>query len=247
MIEAFFYHVGAMTILGGQLLRSLRELHKIPRLFLQQLDRIGVGSIPLVALTSAFTGMVASVQTAYQVRDYVPLDFLGAGVAKAIMIELGPVLTALVVAGRVGAGIAAELGTMRVTEQIDALEIMAIDPVRYLVLPRVLAGILALPLLTVLAEVVAILGAAFVSATVLNVSYATFFHGIQLFFLPRDLFGGLAKSVVFGFLITFLGCHFGYTSGRGASGVGRATTYAVVFSSLFVLMFDYILGTLLFG
>ena len=247
MIESFFYHLGALVRLLLYLFRSLREIRKISPQFIQNLDRIGIGSIPLVVVASAFTGMVASVQTAYQVRDYVPLDFLGAGVAKAIMIELGPVLTALIIAGRVGAGIAAELGTMRVTEQIDALEVMAIDPVRFLVLPRVLAGIIVVPLLTVLGEAVSIIGAAIVSATFLRISYSTFFHGIRLFFLPLDLWGGLAKSLVFGLVITLIGCHFGFNAERGAKGVGKATTLAVVFSSLLILMFDYILGTIIFG
>lgn len=246
MIINLFYHLGSLVRLVYYLLRSFKEIGKIFDQLVQSLDRIGIGSIPLVFVASAFTGMVASVQTAYQVRDYVPLDFLGAGVAKAIMIELGPVLTALIIAGRVGAGIAAEIGTMRVTEQIDALEVMAIDPVRYLVLPRVIAGIIAVPLLTVLGEAVAISGAAVASATFLRVPYSTFFQGIKLFFLPLDLWGGLAKSVVFGFVITLMGCHFGFNAELGAKGVGKATTLAVVFSSLLILMFDYILGTIIF-
>ncbi len=241
------YHIGAFSRLLFNMVRGLREVRKIPGPLIHSLSQIGLGSLPLVAVASVFTGMVASVQTAYQVRDYVPLDFLGAGVAKAIMVELGPVLTALVVAGRVGAGIAAELGTMRVTEQIDALELMAIDPVRFLVLPRVIAGTIAIPLLTVVAEVVALLGSAVVSYLVVQVSFATFFHGVQLFFLPKDLWGGLVKSVVFGFLITFLGCYYGFHAEGGAVGVGRATTRAVVASALAVLMFDYILGSLIYG
>ena len=247
VIWNLLYHVGAFSRLLFYMVRGLREVRKLPGLVVRSMADIGLGSLPLVAMASVFTGMVASVQTAYQVRDYVPLDFLGAGVAKAIMVELGPVLTALVVAGRVGAGIAAELGTMRVTEQIDALELMAIDPVRFLVLPRVIAGTIAIPLLTVIAEVVALIGSAVISYLVVQVSFTTFFHGVQLFFLPKDLWGGLLKSVVFGFLITFLGCYYGFHAEGGAVGVGRATTRAVVASALAVLMFDYILGSLIYG
>lgn len=242
----FAYFLGGVTELLYQSLLALREIKKLPRNLFEQMNELGVNSLPLVLITSTFTGMVTSVQVAYQIRDYAPLDFLGAGVAKMVMVELGPVLTALVVAGRVGAGIAAELGTMRVTEQIDALECMAIDPVRYLVLPRLFAGIIMVPLLTIFAEFVAIGGAGIISKIIFDLPMSTFFQGIRLFFLPKDLFGGLAKSVVFGFVITLMGSYYGFNAEGGAVGVGKATTRAVVASSLLILMFDYILGVLIF-
>jgi phospholipid/cholesterol/gamma-HCH transport system permease protein len=238
--------VGGVVELIWNSILGLREIRKLPEQLFVQMQEMGVNSMPLVLLTSTFTGMVTAVQVAYQIRDYAPLDFLGAGVAKMVMMELGPVLTALVVAGRVGAGIAAELGTMRVTEQIDALECMAIEPVRYLVLPRLIAGVIMVPVLTIMAEFVAISGAAIVSKVVVDLPTATFFQGIKLFFLPKDLFGGLLKSVVFGFIIALMGSYYGFNAEGGAVGVGKATTRAVVASSLLILVSDYFLGVLIF-
>lgn len=246
----FFFKIA--NLVGGVIeliwvsILGLREIKKLPKQLFIQMQEMGVNSMPLVLLTSTFTGMVTAVQVAYQIRDYAPLDFLGAGVAKMVMMELGPVLTALVVAGRVGAGIAAELGTMRVTEQIDALECMAIEPARFLVLPRLISGIIMVPVLTILAEFVAISGAAIVSQVVVDLPTATFFQGIRLFFLPKDLFGGLMKSVVFGFIIALMGSYYGFNAEGGAVGVGKATTRAVVASSLLILVSDYFLGVLIF-
>ncbi|HDL60495.1 MAG TPA: ABC transporter permease, partial [candidate division WOR-3 bacterium] len=160
-------HIGEFFILMKDSVLGVTNLYKIRKELLRQLEFFGVNSIPLVTFASLFTGMVSSVQTAYQIRDYAPLDFLGAGVAKAVMVELGPVLTALIMAGRVGAGIAAELGTMRVTEQIDALEVIGIDPAGFLILPRLIAGLIMVPLLTVLADFVAITGSAVISKLIL--------------------------------------------------------------------------------
>lgn len=241
------YRIGDITGFFVNILVSFKEIGKIFKRLPYDFYSLGVGSLPIVLLTSTFTGMVSSVQIAYQIRDYAPLDLLGAGVAKMVMVELGPVLTALVVAGRIGAGIAAELGTMRVTEQIDALEFMAIDPIRFLVTPKIITGIVALPILTVFADFVAILGGAFVSKVVMQVSYSVFFQWIKTLFLPLDLFGGLLKSFVFGFIITFIGSYMGFSTMGGAVGVGKSTTKAVVYSSIFVLIADYFLGVWIFG
>ncbi len=238
---------GQAFILLWDSILSLRELRKIKRPFVEQLEFFGTRSLFLVALASSFVGMVSSVQTAYQIKDYAPLDLLGMGVAKVVMMELGPVITALIVAGRVGAGMAAELGTMRITEQIDALETLGIDSIRHLILPRLLAGIIMMPLLVVLADFVSIMSSAIVSALYLDIPFSTFFSGIRMYFYPIDLFGGLLKSVAFGFLIAFVSSSFGYYAKEGAKGVGIATTQAVMYSSLFVLMADYILGVILYG
>jgi len=240
-------HIGEFFILMKDSVLGVTNLYKIRKELLRQLEFFGVNSIPLVSFASLFTGMVSSVQTAYQIRDYAPLDFLGAGVAKAVMVELGPVLTALIMAGRVGAGIAAELGTMRVTEQIDALEVIGIDPAGFLILPRLIAGLIMVPLLTVLADFVAITGSAVISKLILDLDFSVFFQGIKLFFHSIELFGGLLKSVVFGFIIAAVGSYSGYIAKEGAVGVGKATTRAVVISSLTVLMADYFLGVILYG
>ncbi len=165
---------------------------------------------------------------------------------KAIVIELSPVLTALVIAGRVGAGIAAEVGTMKVTEQIDALESMAISPVRYLVMPRFFASTIMIPLLTVFSDFIAIFGALAVSVLFVDISYETFLNGVKTSFQLSDMFSGLVKSAVFGAIIGIVGCHEGYQAEGGARGVGKVTTEAVVISAVLILIADYIIATILF-
>jgi phospholipid/cholesterol/gamma-HCH transport system permease protein len=220
---------------------------KNPYLTSEQMLFMGVNSLPLVIFTSVFTGAVSAVQASYQFQNFIPMRYLGTAVGKAVIIELGPVLTALVVAGRVGASIAAELGTMRVTEQIDALETMALDPVRYLVVPRFLAGIIMLPVLTIIADLVAILGGLAVAVWFLDLTSYTFLNGVRLFFDLQDLFAGLVKSIVFGGIISLIGCFQGFRTLGGAEGVGFSTTRAVVVSSILILLSDYIIASIIFG
>jgi len=243
---SFFEDLGGACALLGGVVRVLPGIVKSVPLTVEQMMRIGVGSLPLVIVTSIFTGGVAAVQAAYQFQDYVPMRYLGTVIGKSVVIELGPVLTALVVGGRVGASIAAELGTMRVTEQIDALETLAIDPIRYLVLPRFLAGIIMLPVITVFSDVLAIGGGWAVALTALNVDTHTFAEGLRLFFRVRDVFGGLIKAFFFGMIIAIMGCYYGFRAEGGAEGVGRATTRAVVSSCLSILVLDYVLASVLF-
>jgi phospholipid/cholesterol/gamma-HCH transport system permease protein len=174
------------------------------------------------------------------------MRFLGTVVAKSVVIELGPVLTALVVGARVGASIAAELGTMRVTEQIDALEMMAIDPVRYLAMPRFVAACIMLPMLTVFADVIAILGGWVVAMGTLDVTNKTFTDGLRTFFEAKDVYGGLIKAFVFGGIIAISGTVHGFSATGGAEGVGAAAMRAVVTSSVLILVADYILTTVIF-
>jgi len=243
---AFVCSVGGTFILVGQLLRSLREFPKTIPQTLVQMEQIGIGSIPLVLVTSVFVGAVAAVQAAYQFQDYVPMRFLGTVVGKSVILELGPVLTALVVGGRVSASIAAELGTMKVTEQIDAMEILAIDPVRYLVLPRMVAAVIMLPVLTIFSDFLAILGGMVVANLSIGVSVATFTEGLRLFFYVEDVISGLLKTVTFGAIIALMGCYNGFRTHGGAEGVGRATMHAVVSSCLLILITNYFLATVLF-
>lgn len=214
---------------------------------LKQLEFFAISSLFIVALAASFTGMVTSVQSAYQIRGLLPLDLLGAGVGKMVTIELGPVLTALILAGRAGAAIASEIATMNVTDQLDAMEVMGIDPYRYLILPKVVVGTLVTPLLVVFADFMAILSSAIVSKVMLDVEYSTFLRSFQDYFYLKDFLGGLLKGVVFGFIITTVSCYMGITSREGARGVGLATMRAVIYSSVFVLFFDYILGSLIYG
>jgi phospholipid/cholesterol/gamma-HCH transport system permease protein len=243
----FFEEVGGVAILIKDIFLRLPRVFRSFHLTFEQMLSMGVNSLPLVLITSIFTGAVSSVQAAYQFSDYVPMRYLGTVVGKAVMIELGPVLTALVVAGRVGAGIAAELGTMKVTEQVDALETLALDPIRYLAVPRFMGGIIMLPVLTIFSDFVALLGGLGVAVFYLDVSSHTFLNGVKLFFHLRDLFGGLFKAFIFGGIIAIIGCYQGFRTRGGAEGVGTSTTRAVVLSAVLILIFDYIIATILFG
>jgi phospholipid/cholesterol/gamma-HCH transport system permease protein len=243
----FLEDVGGITLLikniFKNLLRGITHFHSTA----EQMVFMGINSFPLVFTTSIFTGGVSAVQFAYQFADYVPMRYLGTGVGKAVIIELGPVLTALVVAGRVGASIAAELGTMKVTEQIDALESLAIDPVKFLVVPRFLSGIIMLPVLVVVSDIIAILGGLGVSVFFLRISPYTFINGLKMFFYISDVLAGLFKALVFGGIISVIGCYQGFRTQGGAEGVGRSTTRAVVLSSVLILISDYIIASILFS
>jgi phospholipid/cholesterol/gamma-HCH transport system permease protein len=238
--------VGRITLLVREMGRA--SLQRLPslRLIVDEMDLIGVGSLGLVIVVSLFTGAVAAVQAAYQFSSVVPLKYLGAVIMRSVIIELGPVLTALVVGGRVGAAIAAELGSMKVTEQIDALRAMGINPVRHLVVPRVVAATIMLPVVTVFANAIAIFGGFIVAVATIGVSPVTYVNGLKDFFYMKDLMSGLLKAVAFGNIIGTMGCYWGFQTEGGAEGVGIATTRAVVSSCVLVLISDYLLATVLF-
>lgn len=238
--------LGRLGLLLGRILRAFLAIPRSLGLIFHQMLIIGNGSIPLVLVTSVFTGAVATIQAHYQFQDYVPIRFLGTVVAKSVMIELGPALTALVVGARVGASIAAELGTMKVTEQIDALEMMAIDPVRYLAMPRFVAACIMLPMLTIFSDAIAILGGLFVAINALDVSPKIFIDGLRFLFQAQDLWGGLIKAFCFGAIIALSGCVHGFHARGGAAGVGEAAMRAVVMSSLLVLVTNYVLAAVIF-
>jgi len=238
--------VGRVTLMLRDVVRFLIPgLRSFGRL-VQQMNAIGVGSLWLVVVVSLFTGAVAAVQAAYQFTAVVPMRYLGSVILRSVIIELGPVLTALVIGGRVGASIAAELGTMKVTEQIDALRAMAIHPVRYLVVPRVVAAVIMLPIITIFSDAIAIFGGYVVAITSIGVSSHTYTQSLKDFFLMKDLWSGLIKSFFFGGIIGTMGCFHGFATEGGAEGVGLATTYAVVASCVLVLISDYVLANVLF-
>ena len=238
--------VGRISLLVIDTFRMLVRGLRAYRLVVEQMHAIGVQSLMLVFIVSLFTGAVAAVQAAYQFSNVVPLKYISSVILRSVIIELGPVLTALIVGGRVGASIAAELGTMRVTEQIDALEAMAINPVRYLVVPRVVAAVVMLPMLTVLADAIAIFGGYVVSVTTVGVSTHAYVVGLKQFFYFKDLWSGLIKAFFFGGIIGWMGCYYGFRTEGGAEGVGVATTRAVVSSCVQVLISDYVLANVLF-
>ena len=210
-----------------------------------QMYLIGITSVPLVALTSIFTGAVAAWQAAYNFADYVPLRYVGTAVGKSVMLEVGPVLTALVVSGRVGAAMTAELGTMAVTEQIDAMKVLDLNPFRFLMAPRLLASMIMLPMLTILSSFIAILGALAVVTLFKGLSPESFWYGVRLFYTNWDMFVGILKSFVFGIIIAMFGCYYGYTSTHGAEGVGRATMASVVASNVSVLISGFLISNFL--
>jgi phospholipid/cholesterol/gamma-HCH transport system permease protein len=236
-----------MFILLGKFIISLKEVHRSFGLFMEQLYLLGVKSLPLIIIISIFVGAVSAWQAAYQFKFIgAPLRLLGHAVGKAVVIELAPVLSAIVFAGRVGAGVTAELGTMKVTEQIDALESMGISPVRYLVQPRVLASVFMVPFLVVFANFVAIMGALVVSIMGVAVSSETFLMGFKDSFKLSDFINGLIKAGVFGFIIGIVGCYFGFSTRGGAQGVGHSTTASVVVSMVLILIFNFVFAVILF-
>ncbi len=238
--------IGKYFLFNYQVVISLPKFLKRHSLIAYQMKKVGIDSLPLVLVTSAFTGMVTAVQSVYQTKGFLPHKYIGFLVGKSVMMELAPVLTALVVAGRVGASMAAELGTMRVTEQIDALHTLAIDPVDYLLLPRIIAGFIMLPVLTVFSILIGMFSGYLIANINYGLSSAMFINGLRQFFLPLDLWGGMSKSFVFGLIISTIGCFEGYYASGGAEGVGKVTTRAVVFSSIFILVMDYVMASILF-
>lgn len=242
----FFKEIGQVSKLFWGIIRNFTWIPRSWKLILYQMEHIGVNSLPLVIIIAVFTGAVAAWQAAYQLKGIAPLSFLGAATSRAIITELGPVLTGIVIAGRVGASIAAELGTMKVTEQIDALETMAINPVRYLAMPRFLASILMMPLLVIFANFIAVFGAYIVSNYFLGISFAVFFKSVRRFFEVSDLLSGLLKTIFFGGVTALLGCHIGFRTEGGAEGVGLSTIRSFVLSAALILILDYLLWMLLF-
>ena len=238
--------VGRVTLMLRDVARFLAPGMRSFGRVVQQMNAIGVGSLWLVFVVSLFTGAVAAVQAAYQFTSVVPMRYLGSVILRSVIIELGPVLTALVIGGRVGASIAAELGTMKVTEQIDALRAMAIHPVRYLVVPRVVAAVIMLPIITIFSDAIAIVGGYVVAITSIGVTSHTYTQSLKDFFLLKDLWSGLIKAFFFGGIIGTMGCYYGFATEGGAEGVGAATTRAVVSSCVLVLISDYVLANVLF-
>lgn len=237
-------HVGAVSILFGQTVKeTVRRRPEWP-ILIDQLHHLGVRSLAIGTVTALFTGMVLALQTSYSLAAYGGKVFVGDVVALSLVRELGPVLTSLMVGGRVGAGITAELGSMKVTEQIDAIRAMAASPVRKLVVPRVLSILVMLPILVVLADVVGILGGLIITVSTLN-QPASFYiqHVIQALNL-NDILSGVGKTFFFALFISLIACHNGLTAEGGADGVGRATTQTVVASSLTVLIADFFLTKL---
>ncbi len=223
------------------------NMRKHRDLILEQVESVGLGSLPIIAIVSAFLGLVTTVQLSYQLLGLLPRYFLGATVGRMVLIELGPILTGLIVSGRCASAMAAEIGTMRVTEQIDALESMAINPYRFLNFPRIFGTMIALPILTVFSEFISIYAGGLYAHVFLNVPLDVYNYGLVRNFYHRDLFGGLLKAFLFSFAISVSGCYYGFRVKGGAREVGTATTYAVVTACVLILILDFIVALVVFG
>jgi phospholipid/cholesterol/gamma-HCH transport system permease protein len=244
-VLALLDHLGRMGLFLGQALVLVFVPPLKVRRIIRQVHFIGARSSLVIGLTGVFTGMVLGLQGYDTLSRFGSTAFLGPAVAISLITELGPVLSALMVTGRAGSALTAELGIMRITEQIDALEVMALNPMRYLIVPNILAGIIVMPLLGALFDVVGIYGGYLVGVKLLGVSSGTYFNGMTNSVDLSDITIGLYKSLSFGLLITLICCFKGYNAGYGAEGVSKATTEAVVYSSVTVLVLDYFLNSVL--
>ncbi|HTW83509.1 MAG TPA: ABC transporter permease [Candidatus Sulfotelmatobacter sp.] len=242
-----FAYAGGVSELLADTLRFVLQLRIRMGETFDQAYLLGVQSWPIVLLTSLFTGMVFSLESAVQAVQYGVGNLVGGVVAYSTLRELGPMLSAVVVAGRTGAAIAAELGSMVVTEQIEALQSLGLSPTRMLVVPRLVALVVMLPLLTILADVVSILGGAWVAHIYAHISYESFLESMRSTVGINDLFKGLVKSVVFAVIIAIVGAYQGLSTRGGAAGVGRSTTSAVVVSIILIFIFNFTLSYLLYG
>ena len=239
MIFSFLAGIGEYSIFIGRVFYFLPRIFRRHQELVLQLKRIGYDSIFLITLTAAFTGLVTALQAVYQSKGYIPLNLFSVLIGKSTMIELAPVLTALVMTGKVGASIAAEIGTMKVSEQLDALQSMNIAPEDFLYLPRIMAGLIVFPILTLYADLVSIVCAWYFSWIRYGIHHYTFFNNMRSYFESFDLLSGLIKAFVFGFIITSLSCFFGSRTSGGAEGVGRSTTLTVVYSAVLILVMDF--------
>lgn len=254
----FIRSIGAFTIdfarMIGEFFIYIMQIFKAlftPKFYykelLKQLQEIGFYSLPVVGMTAIFTGAVLALQSYTGFSRFNAESSIASVVVLSITRELGPVLAGLMLAGRVSAAISAEIGTMKVTEQIDALYTLNTDPFKYLILPRVLAGVLMMPCLVLIADIIGVFGGYLVSVYKLGFASHTYIQNTISFLEPWDVLSGLIKAAAFGFIVTIMGCYCGYQSDRGAQGVGRATTNAVVSASVLILLSNYLITGLLFN
>ena len=243
----FMVHTGRLTFFVLQALYYAVKPPYYPRQLMRQLMEIGYYSLPVVGLTALFTGMVLALQSYTGFSRFSAEGAVATVVVLSITRELAPVLAGLMVAGRVGASMAAEIGTMRVTEQIDALSTLATNPIQYLVTPRLLAGIITLPILVFIADIIGVMGGYLVCVYKLGFNGSNYLHQTLQYLEFSDVISGLTKAGVFGFFTSAMGCYHGYHSKGGAQGVGTATTQAVVSASILILITNYLLTAVLFS
>jgi phospholipid/cholesterol/gamma-HCH transport system permease protein len=229
---------GRFGTFASSVVRAVPDVKTWLRLLVMHMARLGVESLPIALFIAGFTGIVLSLQASYTFTGAIPEYFVGTLVGKTMILELGPVLTGLALAGRVGANIAAEIGTMRVTEQIDALETLGYNPASYLVVPRVIAGFIMFPVVVAFADAIGVVGGWITALNLLDMSTPEFVRGLRLFWDPFDIRYSLIKAASFGLAVTSIGAYYGFNTSGGAEAVGRSTTQAVVVSSMLILVLD---------
>ncbi len=239
-------HTGSVAILTGRAFVALVRRPFEIGLWVDQMEQIGVRSLGVAGITTVFTGMVLALQTAFSLPSLGVKYYIGAVVSKSLVRELGPVLTALIVGGRIGSGMTAELGTMKVTEQIDALRSMASDPVKKLVVPKLAATLIMLPALTVIGDFLGILGGLFIAVVQLDVSAGFYINDVTTALTLQDVASGVGKAFFFAYFIAIIGCYNGLNASGGADGVGRATTNTVVEAAILILVSDFFLTKLFY-
>jgi phospholipid/cholesterol/gamma-HCH transport system permease protein len=243
----FLQTIGALVMFCASVIKHIATPPWYPRLLVRQFIDIGYYSLPVVGMTAIFTGMVLALQSYTGFTRFNAESAIAGVVALSVTRELAPVLAGLMVAGRIGASIAAEIGTMRVTEQIDALTTLSVNPYKYLIVPRVVAGTLMLPALVLIADIIGIYGGFIVSIYTLGFSEGSYLNQTWDILQTNDVVSGLWKAAMFGFIVTMMGCYHGFNSDRGAQGVGAATTHAVVSASILILVFNFILTKVFFS
>ncbi len=243
----FFVRLGQYIIFVGKVFSQIHRIFKRRFYFLKICKKIGIESLGLIIITSTFTGFVTALQAIYQTKGRIPLSYLGVLVEKSVVVELAPVLTALVLTGKIGAALTAEIGTMKVSEQIDAMESMAVNPYNFLYMPRVIAGSIMVPILTIFSMIVGITSGYLFSVAKYKISFYTFFSNMQNYFTLSDVVGGLVKALAFGFTITSIACFEGSRTTNGSEGVGNSSTRTVVYSSIMILVLDFVVAWILFG
>ena len=246
LFRVFAESYGALTVMSGRAIVGLRRAPWYMNEIVNQFDYIGRRSLPLIVVTGVFMGFVLGIQIGQQTGSTTPSWIEGGVIIRAVLLAMGPLVTGLVLAGRVGSGVAAELGSMAITEQVDALRIMGIDPVEFLVTPRLVAGVIAVPVLIIVFDFIGVL-CGYVSAHyTIGLSWPGFIRGMRRAFVLTDLYSNLIKAFLTGAVIVIIACHFGLRTRVGANGVGRATTSSVIWSSIAVTVIDYVLSALLF-
>ncbi len=244
-VRRAFSEVKRFLYFQRAILKTIHYVPLHPSFLVEQLYIIGITSIPLVLITATFTGMVFAWQMAYQLAGLAPDIYIGVAVGKSVMVELGPVLVSMVMCGRIGAAMCAELGTMAVTEQFDALKCLNLSPHRYLMAPRLVASVIMLPVLTIIASLISILSGWIVTYIGIGVPIEIFMNGVRMFYADWDMIVGLIKSAVSGYIIASFATYFGYYTTNGAEGVGRSTKASVVASMTSVLIAAFLLSELL--